>query len=79
MPAISGIALDALGRVWVQAQLSAPGMSRLDVFGPEGEWLGTIDEPGCPVAVTDRGDVLLRENEAGGLDRYRVIRPAPPR
>jgi hypothetical protein len=75
LPAIRGIALGPQGRVWVQAQLPAPGASRLDVFDADGEWLGTIPVSGCPVAVTGRGDVLLREDGEGGLDRFRVVRP----
>jgi hypothetical protein len=74
LPAISAIGLDAQGRVWVRAQLPEPGRTRLDLFTRQGDYLGSIDEPGSPAAFTDRGDVLLREAGEEGLDRFRVVR-----
>ncbi len=74
LPAITAIGLDAQGRVWIRAQLPEPGCTRLDLFTLQGGYLGSVDDPGTPVAFTDRGDVLLREAGEGGLDRFRVIR-----
>lgn len=79
MPAITGIAMDRMGRVWVLASTDRPGVTRLDVFDREGDYMGHLGEMPLPAAINCDGYVLVREMGGEDLDRFRVgfVRWAP--
>jgi hypothetical protein len=71
--ALSGIAIDPAGRIWIEANLPEPGRSRLDLYDPEGLYLGHCGGTPLPVAFTESGLALIRERKTDGLDRYWVL------
>jgi hypothetical protein len=71
--AIEGIAVDPLGRLWVEANTTEPGVSRLDLFDPEGTYLGHLGELPLPRAFTDDGRALIRIEDEEDADTYLVI------
>lgn len=72
MQAIDGIALDGMGRVWVQANTGEPGATRLDLFERDGTYIGNLGELPLPAAFSCNGFILIRESAEDGLDRFQV-------
>jgi hypothetical protein len=58
--AITRLALHKDGTLWVER--TVPGVAdarRLDVFGPDGVYVGTLQERGVPVGLLPNGEVLF--------------------
>jgi len=72
MPAITGIAVDRMGRIWVQANTPEPGVTRLDIFDREGNYRGHLGTLPLPAAFSCDEHVLMLERAEDGLDRFRV-------
>ncbi len=65
--AIERLALHKDGTLWVER--TVPGMAdarRLDVFGPDGVYVGTLDGRGVPVGLLPNGEVLFVRARADG-------------
>jgi hypothetical protein len=76
--AITGLAVDPLGRLWVRASTENPGRPRIDLFSLDGEFLGRLATTVLPLAFTDGGAALLRTTAGDGVERYLVVRPLLP-
>ena len=74
LPAVSGIALDTGGRVWVEANLPDPGRTRLDLWSLDGSYLGHAYDLPLPVAFLEDGTFLVQSPGPDGLDRYATRR-----
>lgn len=75
-PAIEGIRIDPLGRIWVLASIAGNMGQRLDIFTPEFDFLGSLENLPLPMAFTPGGDVLFRitSGEEDGADPFIVAR-----
>jgi hypothetical protein len=65
--AITRLALQKDGTLWVER--TVPGVveaSRLDVFGPDGVYVGTLEGRGVPVGLLPNGEVLFVRARADG-------------
>ena len=65
--AITRLALHKDGTLWVER--TVPGVveaSRLDVFGPDGVYVGTLEGRGVPVGLLPNGEVLFVRARADG-------------
>jgi hypothetical protein len=65
-PALAGLALDPLGRLWVSANTTDPARTRLDLFDADLRYLGSREDLPLPMAFSPEGDALCRI--AGGED-----------
>ncbi len=59
-PAITGIRIDPLGRIWVLAATPDVHASRTDLFDADHHYLGSLELPALPLAFTPDGTALLR-------------------
>jgi hypothetical protein len=71
--AIEAIDIDPLGRIWVQANTLDPGVSRMDLFSCEGDYLGNLGEMPMPVSFTSDGFALLQIGDEGSMDIFYVV------
>ena len=65
--AIQRLALHKDGTLWVER--TVPGVAdatRLDVFGPDGVYVGTLEDRGVPVGLLPNGEVLFVRARADG-------------
>ena len=65
--AITRLALHKDGTLWVERRV--PGVAdamRLDVFGPDGVYVGTLEDRGVPVGLLPNGEVLFVRARADG-------------
>jgi hypothetical protein len=78
MPMIQTLRTDPLGRIWVQrmpAEVGGNGV--IDLLGPDGRYLGTLDGQKIPDAISNSG--LAAYIERDELDVQRVaVRRLPP-
>ena len=77
MPFVFGLTILSDGTVWVQRSLrSEPPV--LDVFGPDGAYVGTVRGLALPVGLLPNGELLVpvEDEESGGqhLVRFTVVR-----
>ena len=65
--AIAGLALHKDGTLWVERVVpGTPEATRLDVFGPDGVYVGTLEGRGVPVGLLPNGEVLFVRARAEG-------------
>ncbi len=76
--AITGLAVDPLGRLWVRASTEDPGRPRMDLFTLEGTYLGSLGTVPLPLAFAADGSALLMETDREGTETYQVVRPLLP-
>lgn len=82
LPAMDGILSQPSGHVWVSLPDSTTGpqrVTRMDVFSPDGAWLGRVVVPGVVATwsrISEHELLTLEEGEDGrlGLVRYRLER-----
>jgi hypothetical protein len=74
MAAIKSIKIDRKGLIWVEANTSEPGVTRLDIFDGDGHHLGNLGRLPMPAAFSSDGNILIRERTEEDLDRFRVGR-----
>lgn len=80
VPAVRGLVASPDGTLWVQRGVGPQGERRVDVLGPDGDYLGTLP-PGTPWPAAFRGpdEVIAIERDDLGLQRvvvYRIRRGA---
>jgi hypothetical protein len=65
-----GAAVDSEGDVYV----SSTGTSAINVFGPDGNYLGDISDPKkpCAIALDSKGNVYVLESATGEVVKYAV-------
>lgn len=71
--AVGGLNVDPFGRIWVEAATADPGAHRLDLFAPDGSYLGNLGAMPMPAAFTAGGDALLRVEDEDGIEQFYVI------
>ncbi|MFC1500465.1 hypothetical protein ACFL6T_05560 [Candidatus Zixiibacteriota bacterium] len=71
--AIEGLQTDPFGRIWVLANTEHPGTTRLDLFDPDGIYLGNLGEMPLPLTFTTDGSALIRIADDEDADIYLVI------
>jgi hypothetical protein len=59
-PALAGVALDPLGRLWVLANTPDPARTRLDLFDADLSYLGSREGLPLPEAFSPDGEALCR-------------------
>jgi hypothetical protein len=78
LPLVHGVTLLSDGTIWAQRSLRGEDPSVLDVFGPDGAYVGTLTGMPLPLALLPNGEMLFarRDEDSGGqhLVRYRVTR-----
>jgi hypothetical protein len=78
LPLVGALTLAPDGSLWVRRGMVKGDAPVIDVFDPEGTYLGTLP-PGSPfpTAFTPRGDVVAIEKDDLDVDHlvvYRVVR-----
>jgi len=71
--AIEGVTTDPFGRVWILAATDHPGTTRLDLYAPDGAYLGHLGATPLPTTFTPDGSALIRIEDAEDADLYLVI------
>lgn len=74
-PSVHGLALLSDGTMWVQRSLRDDTMPRLDVFGSDGVYAGTLTGYHLPVGRLPNGEVLfpVMDGDVGGLVLARML------
>ena len=77
-PAVAGLALDPLGRLWVEANTPDPAVTRIDLFDAQRRYLGSLEGLPLPRAFTPDGTALCRViDEETGTELWLLLRVGP--
>ena len=73
-PPIHGMVMDAEGRLWVRewSERETGVPDQWSVFGPDGRWLGVLDDPPSPTGMPDLGRCFLCSIEGDLFLRVRM-------
>jgi hypothetical protein len=70
LPVVSELAIAPDGTLWVRRYALAGEAAPVDVFDPDGRYLGTLPDAGSfPVAFLPEGRILVSEEDAAGVQR----------